>query len=324
MVDVARAAGVSLKTVSRVVNDVPTVHPDLTERVLAAATQLGFRRNHIARTLRAGRSTATIGLLIEDLANPFYSAIAAEVSATARGHETALITASSEEDPTAARDLLLDLCQRRVDGLIVVPAGYDHAFLRPEVEMGTPVVFLDRPAGGLLADTVLLDNRGGAREAVDHLLAEGHHRIGVLLDSADIYTTGERALGARDALGDAYDKSLVRYGAHDPALAAAAASELLDTADPPTAFFCANNRVTVGALGEIWRRRVDVAIAGFDDLELADLMPRPLTLVSYDTRSLARTAADALFRRIAGDTSPPATFTIPTRLSTRGPQPARP
>src|SRR5439155_915536 len=205
---VARAAGVSLKTVSRVVNDVPTVHPDLTERVLAAATQLGFRRNHIARTLRAGRSTATIGLLIEDLANPFYSAIAAEVSATARG--------------------------------------------------------------------------------------------------------------------DAYDKSLVRYGAHDPDLAAAAASELLDTADPPTAFFCANNRVTVGALGEIWRRRVDVAIAGFDDLELADLMPRPLTLVSYDTRSLARTAADALFRRIAGDTSPPATFPIPTRLSTRGPQPARP
>src|SRR6266508_5874052 len=163
MVDVARVAGVSLKTVSRVINNAPNVQPELIERVLAAVAELGFRRNDIARNLRSGQTTATIGLVIEEIANPFYSTIASAVAEVASQHETLLITASSEEDPEREEQLLRDLCARRVDGLIVVPAGFDHAYLRPEVEMGLGVVFLDRPAGGLLADTVLLDNRGGAR-----------------------------------------------------------------------------------------------------------------------------------------------------------------
>ncbi|WP_184847332.1 LacI family DNA-binding transcriptional regulator [Allocatelliglobosispora scoriae] len=317
MVDVAQRAGVSLKTVSRVINKSPHVQQDLIDRVLESAAALGFRRNHNASTLRSGLPTATIGLLIEEIANPFYSTIADVAAEVARHHETLLITASSEEDPAREQQLLRDLCARRVDGLLVVPTGADHAFLRPEVELGVPVVFLDRPATGLLADTVLLDNRGGARDGVAGLVAAGHRRIAVLLDSLSVYTMHERVLGAQEALaaaGLAWDPSLVRQDVRDPAAAGRAVAELLDRADPPTAFFALNNRITVGALQELWRRRSDAGLAGFDDFELSHLMPRPLTVVAYDLRAYARTAAELLFGRIGGDHSAPRTVILPTRL----------
>src|SRR5207248_11068492 len=113
--------------------------------------------------LRSGRVNATIGLLIEEIANPFYATIASVAGEIAAAHQTLLMTASSEEDAERERTLLLELCQRRVDGLLVVPAGEDHAYLRREVEMGMPLVFLDRPPGELLADTVPLGNRGRAQ-----------------------------------------------------------------------------------------------------------------------------------------------------------------
>src|SRR5262245_20336558 len=203
MVDVAQRAGVSLKTVSRVVNGSPQVQADLAERVNQAIAELGFRRNHLASALRSGQQTATIGLVIEEIANPFYATIAAAVAEVSRAHDTLLITASSEEDPEREEVLLRELCARRVDGLVIVPAGYDHSFLRAEVDRGLPVVFLDRPAGGLVADTVLLDNRGGARSGVHRLLAAGHRRIAVLLDSVGVYTMRERLAGAHEALSAA-------------------------------------------------------------------------------------------------------------------------
>ena len=166
MIDVARHAGVSLKTVSRVVNGEASVARDLVDRVLASVAELGFRRNDIARTLRSGEVSRTIGLLIEEIANPFYAAIAGVAADIAAEHRTLLITVSSEEDPEREKALLLNLCQRRVDGLLVVPAGDDHSYLRPEVQMGIPVVFLDRPPRQLLADTVLVDNKGGSQMAV--------------------------------------------------------------------------------------------------------------------------------------------------------------
>ena len=321
MVDVARRAGVSLKTVSRVVNGEPAVARELIDRVLAAIAELGFRRNDIARNLRSGRVSATIGLLIEEIANPFYAAIASAAAEVAAAHDTLLMTASSEEDPERERQLLLDLCQRRVDGLLVVPAGADHAFLRREVEMGMPVVFLDRPPGQLLADTVLLDNRGGARDGVARMIRAGHRRVGVLLDSLAVYTMRERLAGAREALdvaGLPRDEDLVRAGVKTPEEAAEAVGQMLDRDDPPTAFFCTNNRLTVGALQELWQRRSDAALTGFDDFELSHLMPRPLTVIAYDPRELARTAAQLLFRRIAGDGTWPSTTVLPTQLIDRG------
>ncbi len=321
MVDVARRAGVSIKTVSRVVNNAPHVQQELVDRVLAAVADLGFRRNGIAHTLRSGRTTATIGLVIEEIGNPFYSTIAAAVAEVAGAHDTMLITASSEEDPDREQHLLLDLCSRRVDGLLVVPAAFDHSFLRVEVEMGLPVVFLDRPAGGLLADTVLLDNRGGAQAGVQRLVEQGHRRIAVLLDSMGVYTMRERVSGAQDALAAAgipYDAALVRDRVGDPDRAARTVAELLDTADPPTAFFSTNNRITVGIVQELWRRGSDAGLVGFDDFELSHLMPRPFTVIAYDTREFGRQAAELLFRRIGGDRSWPTNTVLPTHLVERG------
>jgi LacI family transcriptional regulator len=317
MVDVARRAGVSLKTVSRVVNSEPAVAQELTDRVLEAIAELGFRRNDIARNLRSGRVNPTIGLLIEEIANPFYASIASVAAQIAAQHQTLLMTASSEEDADRERALLLEMCQRRVAGLLVVPAGRDHGYLRREVEMGMPVVFLDRPPGDLLADTVLLDNRGGADEGVQRLLAEGHRRIGILIDSLAVYTMRERLAGAQAALqraGVPYDNGLVRDGVKTPQDAARAVGEMLDRAEPPTAFFCTNNRITVGALQELWRRDSNAALVGFDDFELSHLMPRPLAVIAYDTRELGRAATELLFRRIAGDRSWPTTLVLPTRL----------
>jgi LacI family transcriptional regulator len=321
MVDVARHAGVSLKTVSRVINNEPHVQQALIDRVQASAAELGFRPNRLASALRSGHQTATIGLLIEEIANPFYATIADVVAEVARAHDTLLITASSEEDPAREQQLLRDLCGRRVDGLLVVPAAYDHSFLRAEVDMGIPVVFLDRPAGGLLADTVLLDNRGGSRLGVQRLIDQGHRRIAILLDSVGVYTMLERLGGAQEALSAAgipYDQSLVRNGVRDPLTAAAAVGELLELPDPPTAFFCLNNRITVGALQELWERRSDAGLIGFDDFELSHLMPRPVTVIAYDTRALARQAADLLFERIKGGSSWTRTVVVPTTLIDRG------
>lgn len=321
MVDVARHAGVSLKTVSRVVNKAPNVQQELVNRVLAAVDELGFRRNQLASALRSGQQTATVGLLIEEIANPFYATIAHVAAEVAAGFDSLLITASSEEDPVREERLLRDLCARRVDGLLVVPAGYDHAFLKSEVEQGIPVVFLDRPAGGLVADTVLLDNRGGARAGVEHLLTQGHRRIGILLDTIGVYTMHERLGGAQDALAAAsvpYDAGLVRDGVRDPVTAATAVAEMLDSADPPTAFFALNNRITVGVVQELWRRKSQAAIVGFDDFELSHLMPMPLTLIAYDTRELARQAAELLFARIAKESFWPRTVVLPTQLVQRG------
>ncbi|GAA3236293.1 LacI family DNA-binding transcriptional regulator [Actinocorallia longicatena] len=319
--DVAAAAGVSVKTVSRVINNVPSVRPELVEQVLAAVGELGFRRNELASTLRSGRRTATIGLIIGDLANPFYSTIAAAVAKVARGHDTHLITVSSEEDPELEQIQFVELCQRRVDGLIIVPAGSDHSYTRPEAEMGMRMVFLDRPPSGILADSVVIDNARGAHTGVEALLKDGHTRIGVIADSPAIYTARERLAGARTALagaGTPYDGSLVRVGVAHPAEAAKAVATMLDGMNPPTAFFAGNNRITVGALQELYRRGHDAALTGFDDFELSTLMPRPLTVVAYDVEELGRTAAERLFARIGGDASWPSETVIATRLIRRG------
>lgn len=321
--DVAAAAGVSPKTVSRVINNEPGVRAELADQVLAVISELGFRRNTMASSLRSGRQTATIGLIIEDLANPFYSTIAAAVANVARVHDTQLITVSSEEDPDLEQRQFLQLCQRRVDGMIIVPAGSDHSYTRSEVEMGMRMVFLDRPPSGILADSVVIDNAAGARAGIMSLLEDGHRRIGVVIDSPIIYTARERLAGVRSALAEAgipYDDALVKVGVTNPDEAAHAIATMLDGVDPPTAFFTGNNRSTIGAIQELYRRDSDAALLGFDDFELATLMPRPLTVIAYDVQELGRAAALRLFERIGGDTSWPSETVIPTHLVQRGVQ----
>lgn len=321
MRQVASIAGVSLKTVSRVVNNEPRVSRETSERVRAAITELGFRVNYGARNLKVGAATATIGLVIEDMANPFFSAIARAVEEVARDNAHLLITASSDEDRDREREVIDTLCGRRIDGLLVVPAGQDHRFLLTEIRLGTAVVFIDRPPGRIEADTVLLDNVGGARQATEHLIAHGHRRIGILLESLDVLTAPPRLEGYRQALreaGIAVDERLIRYDCHDADAARERAAELLSIADPPTAIFASNNRMSVGAVRAIRQAAEPVALVGFDDFELAESLNPPVTVVAYDLRAMGRRAAELLFDRIAGDARPPRRIIMPTWIVARG------
>jgi LacI family transcriptional regulator len=320
MTDVAEAAGVSLKTVSRVVNGEPLVAQKTAETVRESIARLGYRRNEMARTLRQGRVTRTLGLVIEDVANPFYSAITRGVEEETRARGLLVIVGSSDEDPERERALVHLLCERRVDGLLVVPASSDHRYLLPELDHGTEVVFIDRPPGRIAADVILLDNVGGARTAVEHLLAHGHRRIAIVADKPTISTAEERHQGYREALeaaGVAPDPELVRLGAHDAASAEAAVRELLALRQPATAIFTGNNRITTGALRAL-SGNDSVALVGFDDLELAELVSPPVTVVAYDAAELGRRAARVLWERLSGEDRPPQRIVLPTTLVPRG------
>lgn len=321
MNDVAAHARVSLKTVSRVANGIETVAPDLAERVQASMKTLGYRRNHLAASLRAGHASRTIGLITADLSNSFYATLSSAIvrAVSTRGFQ--VIMASSEEDPTLERTLALELCQRRVMGLIIVPTDTSHEYLREEMELGIPVVFLDRPGVGISADEVLVDNRGGAEAAIAHLVDAGHRRIGFLFDSLDIYTMRERLAGARAALklaGVTIDDALVVTDIHLPEHASSAIAHMLALADPPTAILCGNNRSTVGAVEEIWRQSADIEVAGFDDFEMSRLLPRTVTTVGSDIVALGTTAAEQLIARIDGDSSAPRRTLLPAHLVERG------
>ena len=321
MSDVADEAGVSLKTVSRVVNGEPGVRPETAAAVNEAIAHLGFRRNYIARALRPGQRSHMLGLVIEDVSNPFYSAIFRGVEEIARSAGYLVITASSDEDPEREQALVHLFCERRVEGLIVVPAGDDHRYMLPDVRAGTGIVFVDRPPGLIDADAVLLDNVGGARNAVRHLLGLGHRRIAMLGDEARIFTAGERLRGYHEELaatGLGVDPALVRLGAHDADAAEVATREFMALADPPTAIFTANNRITVGAIRVLWQNGFRVALVGFDDLELAESLAVPATVIAYDAAELGREAARLLLLRLAGDTDPPRRVVLPTWLIERG------
>jgi len=317
---VAERAGVSLKTVSRVINDEPNVAPSTAERVNAAIAELGFRRNDLARSLRHGRSSATLGLVIEDVANPFYSAISQAVESVARSRGFMVIAGSCGEDPERERELVQALLRRRVDALVLVPAAASHDWLADEE---TPVVFLDRPPVGVDADAVLLDNAGGARAAVEHLLAYGHKRIAFVGDPEELFTAAGRVAGYRAALADAGiepDPRLVRTGVRDPEHSQELVAELLELPKKirPTALFTGNNRHTVGALRALRGHRRELALVGFDDFELADLLATPTTVVRHDSHRMGVEAARLAFDRLDGDDAEPRRIVLPTELVPRG------
>jgi len=321
MNDVAAHAGVSLKTVSRVVNRVSTVDPELVSKVQSSIAVLGYRHNSLAADLRAGDVSKTIGVITADLSNSFYTTLSSAIVREASAHGYHVVMASSEEDPDRERALALDLCQRRVRGLLIVPTNTSHNYLREEVERGTPVVFLDRPGVDISADEVLADNRGGAELAIAHLASRGHRRIGFLFDSLTIYTMAERLAGARAALDKAnidFDDTLLATNIHAPEDAATAMAAMLDIVDPPTAVLCGNNRSTVGVVEEAWRRGAEIEVAGFDDFEMSRLLPRPVTTVSNDIVALGTTATRQLIARMEGDVSAAHRTLLPSHLVSRG------
>jgi LacI family transcriptional regulator len=324
MVDVAALAGVALKTVSRVVNSEPGVSPELEARVRRAIEQLNYRRDANAATLRrVGGKTQTIGLVLEDVSNPFSSELHRAVEDAARERGVLVFAGSCDEDPERERDLIGSFRERRVDGIIVVPASHDHTYLHEERRAGTALVFVDRPASHLDADSIVSDNFGGAAQAVVHLLERGHRRIGFLGDLLSISTAGERLRGYTHALegaGISLDHDLVRTELRDPDAAARAVQEMLALPDQPTAFFTGQNLLTIGgvhALRNAGRER-DIALIGFDDISLADLLDPAISVVAQDAQAIGGAAADQLFRRLDGDTAPAVHRVIPVRLIARG------
>jgi LacI family transcriptional regulator len=324
MVDVAALAGVALKTVSRVVNAEPGVSPELEARVRRAIDQLNYRRDANAATLRRlGRKTQTIGLVLEDVSNPFSSELHRAVEDAARDRGVLVFAGSCDEDPDRERELIGSFRERRVDGIIVVPASHDHTYLFEELRSGTALVFVDRPASHLDADSVVSDNVGGAIQAVEHLLAHGHRRIGFLCDLLSISTAEDRLRGYTQALaavGVPAEDGLIRTGLRDPDAAGRAIDEMLESREPPTAFFTGQNLLTVGgirALHEKGRER-EIALIGFDDISLADMLNPAVSVVAQNPQEIGRTAADQLFRRLDGDTAPALHRTVPVTLIARG------
>jgi LacI family transcriptional regulator len=292
------------------------VHAETAERVLTAIERLGFRRNVGALNLRRGSSTGTIGLVLEDVANPFYSGLSRAAEEVARRFGRQVLTGSSDEDAGRERELALEFCARRVDGLIIIPAGRQHSYLLPEIASGMPVVFVDRPPGDLLADTVLVDNVAGVAQAVTHLAAHGHRRIAFLGDAPAIFTATQRLAGFREGCvtaGIPFDDTLVAMGPHSGETVA----EALRTLEA-TAVVTGNNRITVLALRALATAPTRPALVGFDDFELADLLDPPVTVVSLDPADLGKAAAELLFARLDGDREPPRRIVLPTRLTARG------
>ncbi|MEW1648224.1 LacI family DNA-binding transcriptional regulator [Streptomyces sp. NPDC091219] len=324
MQDVGKLARVSAMTVSRVLKDDPGVSEATRERVFAAVDRLGYRRNETARSLRLGGS-GMIGLVVTNLANPFYSRLALGVQEVLTEHGFRMLLSNTGERADREPGLVDGLIDQRVEGLIVVPAGSRQQHLA-EAMRHVPVVLAARPPAGLDTDCVLVEDFHGAREATACLLAEGHTRIAFLGNPPALYTGAERLRGfwaAHEEAGVEPDKSLIRQGLDDAAAAEWAALELLDLADGPIALFCTNNRISQGAIRALYKAGTTLPVAGFDDFDFSDILGIPLTLVSYDADEIGRQAARLLVDRLSRQESePPASrrVTIPTRVMRYGPQ----
>lgn len=324
MEDVARVAEVSLATVSRVINGDSRVRADRAARVREAVDLLGYRRDLTASNLRrADRLSASIGLIFEDVANPFFASLYRGVEEAAAARGVLAIAASTDEDPARERELAHAFFARRVDGLVIAPVERDHTYLLREREAGLALVYVDRPPELFGADVVLIDNAGAARAAVEHLIAAGHRRIGLLGERQRIWTARERLAGYREALarhGIRHDPALVRVELGDSDTAAAAARELLGAPDPPTALLAGQNLITIGAIRTLQDlgRQHEVALVGIDDLTLADVVKPGITVVAQDPPAMGRAAAELLFSRLDGAEGPAQRIVIPTRLIERG------
>jgi LacI family transcriptional regulator len=354
MKDVASRAGVALKTVSRVVNGEPGVTPATATRVLGAIEDLGFRRNESARLLRTGQ-TATLGFIAENSADPDQAAVYRGLEDVAAEQGFLLFSGSTDSDPGREKRLALALCARRVDGMVIVPAPGDHGYLIAEVRAGVATVFVLRPpalaaagaapvgavaggavaggavAGGTVADgngasdaalgdAVVIDERGGASAAVAHLIAHGHRRIGYV--GGDPGAPG--ATGAPDGYRSrrlllGYTEAMQAAGLPvNPAWTGRSLGDL--AAAGVTAVLCGSRAHTAQALrplaGAARARRI--AVIGFGDFEMADLVSPGITVVSYDPLQIGRTAGELLVRRLAGEHGPPRMVELPVTLIPRG------
>lgn len=305
--DVAARAGVSVATVSRVLSDHPSTSPASRAKVLAAATELGFRLNARARSLRKTR-TNTIGVLVSDVRNPFFAEIAHTVAQTAIASDIATLLCNADES-TEQQDHCLDLLvSQRVDGMIVTPQGDGSGSLREVLTLGLPVVFVDRTIDGVDVPSVTSDNRTGITEAVAHLADLGHRRIGYVAGPQETSTGRERLASYRQAVSDLGldgDPELIYQGDFRAASGVAGTTALLDLADPPTAMLAADSLMTFGVLRECQERGVrigaDLSVIGYDDIDTFGMVHPPLTVIAHDPARMGTLAVAMIRDLLAGE-----------------------
>lgn len=330
MRDVATLAGVGIKTVSRVINDEPNVSAVTTAKVSRAARALNYQVDVNAGNLRRiDRRTGTIGLLVSSVANPFSGAVHRAIEDEVHERGYSVFSASLDDDPERERRLIDQFLRRRVDGLLLTTISSSQGYLLAEREHGTPFVFLDREPRGIDADAVVSANRTGAARGTDQLLRHGHRRIAYLGDRPEILTATHRRKGFLDAMGregirtsDLWTIEHLR----DEESARRATLALLDLAEAPTALFAAQNLITVGAMRALHERNLQntVALVGFDDVILGDVIRPGLTCVTQDADQIGRLAAQRLLARIDGEIGPASRFEVPTGFVVRGSGEIRP
>ncbi|HEY7596494.1 MAG TPA: LacI family DNA-binding transcriptional regulator [Actinophytocola sp.] len=321
--DVASRAGVSTATVSRALNGKSTVDPELVARVLAAAEELGYQPNGPARNLRR-QEAAVVALIISDVENPFFTAIARGVEDVAHADGYSVVLCNADENVDKERRYVDVAIQERVAGVIISPTS-TATNVDLLLNRGTPLVAVDRPLPERTSDTVLVDTRVAACEATEHLLAEGYERIGCITGPPGIRTAEDRLAGYRDALRLAKVRAsarLVRRTEFKAAGAGRACAELLDSAPPPDALLVANSAMAVGVLAALRSRGLrpgpDVGLVAFDDVPWAGLVDPPLTVVAQPAYEIGSVAARLLLARITDNGRAPTTTTLGARLIVRG------
>lgn len=304
--DVARLAGVSVATVSRVLNDSAAVTEETRARVLAAVAELGYRRNAVARSLRTD-ATATIGLIIGDILNPFFTELARAVEDEARTLGYSVVIGNADERPDRQDHYVRTLLEQRVDGLLLCPTAEITPLVRDMVADGEPLVFLDRTLPGFEVPTVRADGAAAINELVGHLRALGHRRIAFVSGPALLSTGRERTAAFVSALGEhglAVREEYLEAGDFQAASGRASAARLLDLREPPEVIVAGDNLMALGALDEIRTRGLaipsDIGLASYDDLAWFTHVDPPLTAIAQPVQELGRRAVRALIERVAG------------------------
>ncbi|TYB50631.1 LacI family transcriptional regulator [Nonomuraea sp. PA05] len=314
--DVARQAGVSAATVSRVLNGRRTVDPEMVARVLTAVRELGYRPNAVARNLRRSRTTLW-AVIVPDIGNPFFTSTVRGIEDVAQQAGYSVVLCNSDESPAKEETYVAAALSEQMAGVIIASSGSVKA-ARCLLDSPVPVVAIDRELPRGAVDTVVVDNEEGARAATRHLLDAGYSRVACVTGPEGVSTADLRLRGYTAALGGApvvVRTDFREQGGYD------AMAALLSSAARPDAVFVASNLMAVGALRCLADRGVEVpgqvGLVGFDEIPWADLVRPSLTTVAQPTYELGRMAARLLADRIAAPAARPATVVLPTELRPR-------
>jgi LacI family transcriptional regulator len=303
LADVAAISGVSIKTASRVMNGSHQVSEDTASKVRKAANLVGYRSNRIARELRVGSLSNLVGMVISDLANPFYAGLAAGAEERLSEEGLDLILATARDDGEREKSLIESLLERRVRGLIIVPSGEDYSHLHQERKRGFSFVFVDRPAPYLDADSITVDNRGGITACLDYLLQQGCKSIAIIADTTNIWTASERIEAFKQALlSRKIDKKDVHIisNIHTSEEAGSATRKLLKENPQVDGILATNDLIAMGVGQTVSSSRAKVKVVSFDLFPTANLLN--IATLDHDPQRLGRISAEMLLKRFENPT----------------------